>query len=133
MQTFLFYILVSLLFLGCNQKNKNTAGNIIEESKLVESRDTTSASSIVVKESQDMENATVVKFEFANEVLFDRPDFSNNVVIHNGVIVVQLLKDKEEVIFTLGGIKAFDQKPYKGNFTSTPSEKETTVLVDMHI
>jgi len=117
-------VLICLLFFSCTSKNNNTDNSVdhpVERISIVES-----------KSENSIQNKSLVDFSYDHKTILSRNDFECNVFVYEGSLVIQLIKDKEEVNISLGGINLYSAKPFAGNFTLASQENENTALVSIY-
>src|SRR5690606_17828485 len=122
------WVLFALSALSCNEQNKkiDLASTGLENEKEV------ATPKRVATSPQETETASAV-FIYDGTMLSEISDVETNVFLYEGNLVIQLLKGKHEISFSLGGANLYSQKPYAGIFTNAPNEDETTALLNLYL
>ncbi len=124
---------VVFLLWGCNQQNDTSATADGKQAVAEVTANTTTTDSEVRDITKEAQQSTFAKIYYDDKLLLERTDFVAKVVLHDGVLIVLLSKDREEINISFGGLSLFKQKPYSGNFNLSPKENENTVLVSIHV
>lgn len=129
MNAFLSVLFVVLV--ACNSQNNNIQAQISTNAvkKPIENSNTNTIDATEPK----TQKANVATFSYDNHELLSRTDFECKIFVYEGSLVMQLLKDKEEINISLGGTQLYGQKPYSGSFTLSPQDNETTAMVSIHV
>lgn len=126
-----FIMAISLFFVACHSKNENIQAD--KSNDLVSKPTQETVSYKAVDNVPKTQSTNLVEFSYDNNELLSRTDFECKVFVYEGTLVVQFLKDKEEINISFGGINIYKEKPYSGNFTLAPQENENTALMSIYV
>ncbi|MDN3724032.1 hypothetical protein QRD02_06530 [Aequorivita sp. SDUM287046] len=112
--------------LSCNEQNKKIDLASTGKEKAVAGHESAATA------TQETKNASAL-FTYDGKILSEISNFETKVFLYDGNLVLQLLKDKQEINFSLGGTNLYSQKPFAGIFTTAPKENETTALLNLYL